>query len=186
MTISVDAVSDRLQNIEQDGTQNYANHNEQFDTLNTFLPLQTKESAMEFDLLLDDAEIRKKLVCSSIFNNCSSTHVIGYRLNVNEYVHVRFQRKYLKNIGGNNAKESITRMLAKIFSVTFANSSSWCGQRGNFKVGDMKILSVIKGKNYYYVYFSQVLFKTIAFLKITLYNCRNCTRDISKLHGQVF
>jgi len=46
----------------------------------------------------------------------------------------------------NSAKECISRMLAKIFGPAAAKDSSWCGQRGNFKVGGLNIISTVKGK----------------------------------------
>ncbi|XP_031333962.1 uncharacterized protein LOC116163975 [Photinus pyralis] len=50
----------------------------------------------------------------------------------------------LKYVGGSNAKYCVTNCLKKIFSNIVGQFCSWTGQKGNFKVADLKLIMAIR------------------------------------------
>lgn len=78
------------------------------------LPLQTVEHVQEFEAHLLIGDVRNRFI------------------------------SHLSQIGGNSAKECITRILSRVFGPAAAKQSSWCGQRGNFKVGNLAIMGAVK------------------------------------------
>jgi hypothetical protein len=106
--------SSKITDKHQNNEQNGTQNHNKQFDLNMDLPLKTIKSAQEFDLQLNDTDKRKEL------------------------------KKYLRNIGGDNAKESNKKMLTQIFSLDLAKSFSWHGLRDNFIVGNMEIMLVIK------------------------------------------
>ncbi|KAK4873188.1 hypothetical protein RN001_015217 [Aquatica leii] len=58
---------------------------------------------------------------------------------------------FMHGIGGRNIKENINRMLKTCFTNEMATRCSWLGQRGNFRMCDLRIIAVLKNviKNIY-------------------------------------
>lgn len=53
---------------------------------------------------------------------------------------------YIKRIGGTNGTDNVKAILKKIFTNELGTKCSWLGQRNNFKICDLLLITIIKGK----------------------------------------
>lgn len=53
---------------------------------------------------------------------------------------------YVKRIGGTNGTDNVKAILKRIFTNNLGTKCSWLGQRNNFKICDLSLITVIKSK----------------------------------------
>ncbi|XP_032690716.1 uncharacterized protein LOC116853667 [Odontomachus brunneus] len=51
---------------------------------------------------------------------------------------------YVKRIGGTNGTDNVKAILKRIFTNKLGTQCSWLGQRNNFKICDLSLITVIK------------------------------------------
>lgn len=52
---------------------------------------------------------------------------------------------FIKRIGGNTATDNVKAILKRIFTNELGTQCSWLGQRNNFKICDLSLMTIIKG-----------------------------------------
>ncbi|KAK4885909.1 hypothetical protein RN001_002180 [Aquatica leii] len=50
----------------------------------------------------------------------------------------------MKKVGGTNGSEFVVRNLRKIFVDSFASKTSWCGQRNNISISNLKLIQLLQ------------------------------------------
>ncbi|KAK4878513.1 hypothetical protein RN001_011019 [Aquatica leii] len=74
----------------------------------------------------------------------SADKLQSLELELNDPTSKNFLMLFMKKIGGTNGREFVVRNLRKIFVDSFASKTSWCGQRNNIRISNLKLIKLLQ------------------------------------------
>ncbi|KAK4872758.1 hypothetical protein RN001_014787 [Aquatica leii] len=74
----------------------------------------------------------------------SADKLQSLELELNDPTSKNFLMLFMKKVGGTNGREFGVRNLRKIFVDSFASKTSWCGQRNNVRISNLKLIKLLQ------------------------------------------
>ncbi|KAK4876432.1 hypothetical protein RN001_012854 [Aquatica leii] len=74
----------------------------------------------------------------------SADKLQSLELELNDPTSNNFLMLFMKKVGGINGREFVVRNLRKIFVDSFASKTSWCGQRNNIRISNLKVIKLLQ------------------------------------------
>ncbi|KAK4878747.1 hypothetical protein RN001_011253 [Aquatica leii] len=74
----------------------------------------------------------------------SADKLQSLELELNDPTSKNFLMLCMKKAGGTNGREFVVRNLRKIFVDSFASKTSWCGQRNNIRINNLKLIKLLQ------------------------------------------